>query len=657
VRRLFLLAGLAAGLVCGLPVESFAQNPIHWSLAITAKGPVKQSEKFDALLTARIDKGWHLYALEEPAGGPIATSIDLSSPKPFAVAGTIGAPPGIRAFDAGFNLETEYFEDEATFVIPVKVLPDTANAVHKLKVTVGWQTCNASFCLPPKEQTLTLDVGVGTTSATSATSAATTGTTSTTGVPAGAATPGVPAASVASGAPAAATGVLVGSVTTPPHVPDMAASEQASTLSAYVGLAALMGALSLLTPCVFPMVPITVSYFTNRARKNRREAVIQALIYGFGIIFTFTGLGFTLAIVFGASGLNRFAADPFLNLLVTAMFIAFAFSLFGVWEMALPSSWLTAASKADSGKSRLVGTLLMGLAFTLTSFTCTAPFLGTLLVVAAQGDWQWPLAGMLAFSSVFALPFVILAIVPQAVASLPRSGPWLLAVKAVMGIVELAAAMKFLSNADLVWGWHIFTREVVLATWVILAIVLVLYLAGLIPLGPVPRLKRPGVARLVAVVGSVALAFWLGSGLMGRRLGELEAFLPPADLASRGPKGELTWIMNDWNAALAQAKTTGLPILIDFTGYTCTNCRWMEANMFPRDDVSRELSRYIRVRLYTDGKGEVYQRFQDMEERMFGTVALPLYAAMTADGSPKVMFGGLTRDPNQYIGFLRKGLQ
>jgi thiol:disulfide interchange protein len=339
------------------------------------------------------------------------------------------------------------------------------------------------------------------------------------------------------------------------------------------------------------------------------------------------------------------------------MFIAFALSLFGIWEMALPSSWLTAASKADSGKNRLAGTLLMGLAFTLTSFTCTAPFLGTLLVVAAQGDWQWPLAGMLAFSSVFALPFVILAIVPQAVASLPRSGPWLLSVKAVMGIVELAAAMKFLSNADLVWGWHIFTREVVLATWVILAIVLVLYLAGLIPLGPVPRMKKPGVGRLVAVVGSVALAFWLGSGLMGKRLGELEAFLPPADYAARSPKGELAWIMNDWDAALKQARSSGQPILIDFTGYTCTNCRWMEANMFPRDDVSRELSRYIRVRLYTDGKGEVYQQFQEMEERLFGTVALPLYAAMSPDGTPKVMFGGLTRDPNQYIGFLRKGLE
>jgi len=399
-----------------------------------------------------------------------------------------------------------------------------------------------------------------------------------------------------------------------------------------------------------------VSYFTNRARKSRREAVMQALVYGLGIILTFTGLGFTLAIVFGASGLNRFAADPWLNLAVTAMFVAFAFSLFGVWEMALPSSWLTAASKADSGKSRAVGTIMMGLAFTLTSFTCTAPFLGTLLVVAAQGDWQWPLAGMLAFSTVFALPFVILAIVPQAVASLPRSGPWLLSVKAVMGIVELAAALKFLSNVDLVWGWQIFTREVVLAAWVILAIVLVVYLAGFVRLGPVPKLKRPGVGRMIAVAGAVVLGVWLGSGIAGRRLGELEAFLPPADYAARSPKGELHWIVNDWEAALAEARATNKPIMIDFTGYTCTNCRWMEANMFPRDDVSRELSRYVRVRLYTDKKGEPYTRYQEMEKDLFDTVALPYYAAMEPDGTPKVGFGGLTRDPEQFIRFLRAGV-
>jgi thiol:disulfide interchange protein DsbD len=428
-------------------------------------------------------------------------------------------------------------------------------------------------------------------------------------------------------------------------------------LSAYLGLAALMGALSLVTPCVFPMVPITVSYFTNRAGRSRRAAVTQALVYGLGIVLTFTAVGFTLAVAFGASGLNRFAADPWLNLGVTALFLAFALSLFGVWDLALPSRLVTAASKAESGKGAIAGTLLMGLAFTLTSFTCTAPFLGTLLVVASQGDWQWPLAGMIAFSTIFALPFVLLALAPHWIASLPRSGPWLVAVKAVMGLLEIAAAMKFLSNVDLVWHWGIFTRPVVLVVWTVIALVMVIYLVGLVRLGHAPRLSRPGVARWTAVAAGVVLGIWLASGLAGRRLGELEAFLPPADLAGMAPGSELRWIINDYDAALAEAKQSGRPVLIDFTGYTCTNCRWMEANMFPRPDVSRELARYVRVRLYTDGQGELYQRYQQLEQTMFGTVALPYYAVLRSDGTPVVAFGGLTRDSAEYVNFLRKGLE
>jgi thiol:disulfide interchange protein DsbD len=418
-----------------------------------------------------------------------------------------------------------------------------------------------------------------------------------------------------------------------------------------------MGAISLITPCVFPMVPITVSYFANRAGRSRREAAVLAVVYGLGIILTFTAVGFTIAITYGAAGLNRFAASPWLNLGVTMLFIAFALSLFGVWEMTLPAKLITAASKADSGRGRVAGTLLMGLAFTLTSFTCTAPFLGTLLVVASQGDWQWPLAGMLAFSTVFALPFVILALVPHLLASLPRSGSWLVAVKAAMGLIELAAAMKFLSNVDLVLGWGIFTRSVVLWTWLAITMLLVLYLAGLMRLAYAPRLGRPGLVRLSAVAAGIALGVWLASGLAGRRLGELEAFLPPADLSQMSKGGELAWIVNDYDATLAEARNQNARVLVDFTGYTCTNCRWMEANMFTLPEVMGEMSKYVRLRLYTDGQGELYKRFQQMEQSMFGTVALPYYAVLEPDGRPVVAFGGLTRSPDEYVAFLREGLR
>lgn len=438
-----------------------------------------------------------------------------------------------------------------------------------------------------------------------------------------------------------------------------AASAKAASFSSYLVLAAVMGFLSLLTPCVFPMVPITVSYFTARAGRTRRDAVTQALVYGAGIVMTFSAVGLALALFLGASGLNQFAANPWVNLGITALFLGFALSLFGRVNIALPSSMVTKAVTAEQGRGKFVGTLLMGFAFTLTSFTCTAPFLGSLLVVAAQGEWQWPLAGMLAFSSVFALPFVILAVVPQRLASLPRAGTWLQSVKTTMGLLEVAAAMKFLSNVDLVWGWGIFTRTVVLISWVIIALVMMVqFLMAARVRGPEgARLRNPGAPRLVLAALSLVLAVWMGNGVRGARLGELEAFLPPAGDAVLAAGKEPEWIVNNYDQALAVAAREHRPILIDFTGYTCTNCRWMEANMFTRPEVAVDLARYVRVRLYTDGRGEPYRGYQQMQRDIYGTVALPYYVALDSAGTPKVAFGGLTRNSAEFVSFLRKGLE
>jgi thiol:disulfide interchange protein DsbD len=216
-----------------------------------------------------------------------------------------------------------------------------------------------------------------------------------------------------------------------------------------------------------------------------------------------------------------------------------------------------------------------------------------------------------------------------------------------MGLLEVAAAMKFLSNADLVWRWGIFTRTVVLVSWVIVALLLVAqFLRG----------KR-STAKLVLAAASLLLAVWLGNGARGARLGELEAFLPPAETAVLAAGQEPEWIVNNYDEAIAVAKQQGRPILIDFTGYTCTNCRWMEANMFPRPEVAVELARYVRVRLYTDGQGEPFLGFQKMQRETYGTVALPYYAALDSTGTPKVAFGGLTRNSAEYVAFLRKGLE
>jgi thiol:disulfide interchange protein DsbD len=628
------LAGTAA-IVAAAPLRQ--DMPIHWSASIgvpadAAAKPLTAGTTIPVVLSAQIDAGWHLYGLVEPPG-PIATAISIPKGQPFSIDGEIDVPPPEREFDQNFGAETAFYETQTSFTVPVRIAAGLSGP-QTLTVAVTFQTCNGRFCLPPTSQKLALAMTIG--------------------APASSTRMVAPAASDAAPSPAASA--------TRAHVPDMSSATSASTLGAYVGLAALMGALSLLTPCVFPMVPITVTFFTNRvssggASRGRRDAVQQALLYGAGIVLTFTAVGFVIAVSFGASGLNRFAADPWLNLGVTALFVIFALSLFGVYELALPSSLLTAVSKSSSGAGRHVGTLLMGFAFTLTSFTCTAPFLGTLLVLAGQGQWQWPLAGMLAFSSVFALPFVLLAWAPQLIGSLPRAGGWLSSVKATMGLLELAAAFKFLSNVDLVWHWNVFTRTNVLVAWIVIAVVLVAYLLGAFRLGHAPKLSRPGLARFATVAITVLAVAWLGRGISGQRLGELEAFLPPADLSGHGTNGELDWILNDYDAGLARATREHRPMLVDFTGYTCTNCRWMEANMFPRPDVTRELAQYVRVRLYTDGQGAVYERAQAFEQRLFGTVALPYYAVFTPTGAPVVAFGGLTRNSDEYLAFLRKGLE
>lgn len=622
MHRPLIKAGLVA-LGCAAAAHGVsAQTVVAWTAKVEPAVVVKAGANIEALLEARIDPGWHLYALTQEGGGPQALVIAVPPESAFKLAGPVIAPLPITAPDANFNIDTQYHAEEATFYVPVTV-PANASGRTTLDLDITFQTCTDRFCLPARTERVKLSLLVPGT--------------------------GADVTMVTRAMAPSASGKKV-------FVEDMAASSAASTLPAYLGLAALMGALSLLTPCVFPMVPITVSYFTGRAEKDRQRAVAQALVYGAGIVFTFTAVGAVLAFGFGASGLNQFAANPWLNLGIAALFIAFALNLFGAFQLALPSRFLTRAASADSGRGRYVGTLLMGLAFTLTSFTCTAPFLGTLLVVASQGDWQWPLGGLLVFSSVFALPFVLLAWAPQAVAALPRSGAWLLSVKATMGLLELAAALKFLSNVDLVWNWGIFTRDVVIALWIVIGVMLVVYLAGGLRLGHAPKLSRPGAPRWATVLVALALTIWLGTGLAGQRLGELEAFLPPGDLGG-GEGGELAWVVNDYEGALAQSSKENRPILIDFTGYTCTNCRWMEANMFPKPEVSRELARYIRLRLYTDGRGEQYLRFQNLQRDTFGTVALPYYAVLAPGGVPMVAFGGLTRDSAHFMAFLQRGLQ
>ncbi len=636
VRTFLRLAALAAGGVLALaPRTASAQlNPVTFSLR-TAPGTtaVAPGSTFRAELTAKLDEGWHLYSITQPPGGPITTRITVPKDQPVTLGGKIEAPKPKTVFDPNFGMDTEFYDGETTFVVPLQVAADAKPGVVKIAVATYFQACNDKLCLPPRTVKAEVEITIGTSGSASAPPVV-----ERPASDAGVARPAPLAAPV----PARPTGT-------------------AQSLWAFLWLAMSMGALALLTPCVFPMIPVTVSFFTSQAAGSRAKAVGQALTYMVGIILTFTALGMAMAILVGAASLNRFASSPWINVLLGGLFVAFALNLFGFFEIRIPSRLLTRLDAASQrpGGGRVAGTLLMALTFTLASFSCTAPFVGTLLVMAAGGDWLWPLAGMLAFSTVLAFPFFILALAPQLLASLPRAGGWMTSVKALLGFLVIAASTKFLSNADIVWGWGLLTHDVVLGAWVTIALLMTAYVLGLFRFQHDSPVKHVGLVRLTTALVCGTLGFWLASGLSGKPLGELDALLPlasPATVAAAGAPGagQLAWLVNDYDGAVAEARRTNRRVFLDFTGYTCTNCKWMETNMFPRDDVRRELERFVRVRLYTDGSGAVYDRQQQMQQEKFKTVAVPYYAVIEADGTMVATFPGLTRDSTEFVRFLQQ---
>ncbi len=628
-------------------------------------GNVPAGGRGTAKVTATIGGGWKMYSITQGAGGPIPTRITLAE-GPFALGRITGTRPTVK-LDPNFGINTETYSGSATFSVPFTVNRDAPQGESPLKINVRYQVCNDTVCMPPRTISVASAVAISAAVATPTPTATPSATPSITAT----ASPDVNAnanANVNANVNTNAnTFVELNTSESNNSIEPQIVRPAESDISeqpiwGFIWLAITFGALSLLTPCVFPMIPITVSYFTKHGSDSRLGSVRDALIYAGGIILTFTGLGIALALVFGAAGLNRFASNPYINLFITGIFLAFAFSLLGAYNIGVPSSVLTKLDRFTRSKEsgKVIGLLLMGLTFSLTSFTCTAPLVGTILVAAAGGELFYPVVGMLAFSTVFALPFFVLAVAPNLLKSLPRSGSWMNSVKVVMGFLEIGAALKFLSNVDLVWGWGIFTREVVIAGWIALSILIFLYLLGVFRFAHDSDDRSIGLVRVLNAFLFGTVAFYLLTGLFGSRLGEIESFLPPARevISSAGSStnanGELSWITNDYEAAVKQAKAENKRIFIDFTGYTCTNCRWMETNMFPRPGVRTELEKFVRVKLFTDGEGQPFEGFQQMQEQRFGTVALPLYAILTPTDQITATFEGLTRSEHEFISFLAR---
>ena len=408
-----------------------------------------------------------------------------------------------------------------------------------------------------------------------------------------------------------------------------------------------MGFLALLTPCVFPMIPITVSYFTKEGEKENSNPIFSASLYAIGIIIIFTSLGLILSFTLGASGAGDLAANPWVNIFIALLFIYLAFSLFGFYEIQTPS-FLRQFSANQEGKGGILGILFMSLTFTLTSFTCTVAFVGALLAAASQGAYFWPVVGMLSFSCAFASPFFLLALFPQYLSRLPRSGGWLNSIKVVMGFLELAAAFKFISNSDLVWQWGIFDRSLVLLIWAIIFVLIGLYILGFIKMPHEQNKTDMSITKFLYSFMFICFGLYLSSGLFDRKVhGLIESYLPP--------EIEEKWIENIDEAYLV-ANIEDKPIFIDFTGYTCTNCRWMEINIFEEPEVKELFENFVLTKLYTDGKEEIHKKNRQLEIQRFGTAALPFYVVLSKDDKLISTFPGMDTNKNNFIDFLNKSL-
>ncbi|MBK9246606.1 MAG: thioredoxin family protein [Ignavibacteria bacterium] len=440
----------------------------------------------------------------------------------------------------------------------------------------------------------------------------------------------------------------------------------------FLWFAMTAGAAALLTPCVFPMVPITVSFFTKRSEKEKSKGLRDSIVYALGIIGTFTGLGILLAVLLGAAGIQDFAANPWVNVGIAVIFLVFAMNLFGAFEIQIPTSILNKLNMASTG-SGLTSVLLMGLTFSLTSFTCTVPFVGSALIAAADGEWFYPIIGMLGFSGTFAIPFFLLALFPSKLSKLPKAGGWMNNMKVVMGFLEIAAAMKFISNFEMAWKWGILPRDMFLAVWIGCSILIVIYVLGVYRLKLDSPVSNVSAFRIVWAIFFATITIYLMTGLFGgKTLGTLEAFLPSPDYELIIGGGDATvtpippkvggknnaaveeeWFA-DYKTALAEAKRLNKPIFIDFTGVFCTNCRWMETNVFVKPAVKNLMDDLVRVRLYTDRKSDADNWNKDMMMKRFNSIELPLYAIVSPDD--KILeTQSFTRNQAEFIEFINKG--
>ena len=626
-RFMFLL--LAAAAFAGAQ----KYDPVQWTLS-AEPGTAAPGARVMLKFTGKIEAGWHVYSTTTKTDpGPVRSKIGLAEAAPVVLK-QLYQPTPITKRDEAFNNDQEFYESEVVFLLETEV---PANATGELQVTAQarYQACSGTMCLRTKTKIATVALRVDP----AARSAA----------------PVIPPGYLAvSGQSAATPAVATAAATTAPV--KMGSTGQDEDLGRFLLVAFSFGLAAIFTPCVFPMIPFVMSDFLNR-----KNALAQAALFCVGIVVSFTVLGLAITAALGPFGVVQLGANPWVNAFIFSIFIVFGLSMLGAFEITLPSGLVNKANEASQGGGA-GRTLLMGFTFSLTSFACVGPFVGTLLASTVQSGGARPAIGMATFAAGLATPFFFLAMFPSFLQKMPKSGGWLPRVKTVMGFIILAAALKYLSNIDQVLQWGFLTRERFLAAWIVLFALPGLYLLGFLRMEGIKADSTLGVARTLIGAAFLIFAVSLWPGMSCQRLGELDAYIPAcAEGAGPGGGGSaaagsgLKWVKNDYRGVIARAKAEGKTVLVNFTGYACTNCHWMRANMFTRPEIAAALRNFILVELFTDGADAASEENQKLQEGKFATVAIPQYALVDGDEKILASFVGLTKDTGEFLKFLSAG--
>lgn len=631
-------------------------------------------------ITAKLDSGWHLYSQHLQEGGPVKTSIILSNAEnqslpPVSPWVESGRPETV--YDSTFQMEVTYFSEEVTFASTIK----TQKAGSLLKVTINYMVCDSDFCLPPADETLEFSMGNPAT------------------------LPAATAEEVALLKTLPTAENLNATEGQSPPADTITESQPGRSFWSIFFMAFLGGFAALLTPCVFPMIPLTVSYFTKQSA-TRAKGIKQALTYGLSIIIIYVALGYGVTMLFGIDALNALSTNVWVNLIFFALLVIFAISFLGGFEITLPSGFVNKVD-AQSDRGGIIGTFFMAFTLALVSFSCTGPIIGTLLFESAvSGNMMGPVIGMTGFSLALALPFGLFAAFPGWLNALPKSGSWTNSVKVVLGFLELALALKFLSNADLVMQAGILTREIFIAVWAAIFGLLSLYLLGIVRFPhDSPSDGSISVPRGLLAMASLAFTLYLLPGLWGAPL-KLISGLPPPDFykewrqspgqspasfqaetqgqrssdQTRHQDGNCPNgldCFHDYDEALAFAKQSGKPLLVDFTGWACVNCRKMEANVWADPEVDRRLREdVILVSLYVDDKRElpaaeqtvkklgskdfaiktIGNKWSYFQADRFQINSQPYYVMVDGNGETLSISSGYNSSVEAYIDFLDRGI-